>query len=244
MPRILRNFEGMWNTYPHPGGSAEAVKRTIGGNVDADWITNTCVIRVSRSFNYSNHRIPRTRAGLTTVSGADGLRYAFRVREFRRYLSDVYGPPDLHHVYPRRGGPVPADFRGKQGVIGFLVEGWSDATGHFDLWKNDRCIHTAYFDRASEVLLWTVSSETSTGRPQRPIASLTASVGSRGANRPDDVARVQRLLVEHGVDPGPVDGLSGPRTRGAIRTFQKRFLTRPDGRVDVDGRTWRELLRL
>ena len=85
------NFDSMWNEYPL--GEAAAVKKRIGGNVDADWITNTCVVRVSRAFNYSGHHIPNDRASLVTVRGGDRLRYAFRVAEFSRYLKAVYGAP-------------------------------------------------------------------------------------------------------------------------------------------------------
>ncbi|NKN32767.1 hypothetical protein HF203_05985 [Marichromatium bheemlicum] len=35
------------------------------------------------------------------------------------------------------------------------------------------------------------------------------------------VRRVQRWLVAHGFDPGPIDGLIGPRTRAAIRAFER-----------------------
>ena len=244
MARKLKNFELMWNAYPNPRGGSSAAKKTIGGNVDADWITNTCVIRMSRCFNYANHRIPRRRQGLTTVSGADGLRYAFRVSEFRRYLTEVYGTPSLSHHYPEPGGPVPEPFFGHQGVICFVVTGWSDATGHFDLWRNDDCIHTPYFHKASEVHLWEVSSAVSLARTTAPAQSISASVGEGGENREEDVKTVQTLLAENGVDPGVIDGDCGPKTIKAIRAFQARFLTEPDGRVDLDGRTWRELAQL
>ncbi len=72
------DFDSMWNEYPL--GEAAAVKKRIGGNVDADWIANTCVVRVSRAFNYSGNRIPNGRASLVTVKGGDQLRYAFRLR--------------------------------------------------------------------------------------------------------------------------------------------------------------------
>ncbi|MEQ9318751.1 MAG: peptidoglycan-binding domain-containing protein, partial [Polyangiaceae bacterium] len=61
-------------------------------------------------------------------------------------------------------------------------------------------------------------------------------------NHAADAERVQRLLIKHGVDPGRVDGVVDDPTIAAIRSFQSRFLSRPDGRVDVDGRSWRELL--
>ena len=40
--------------------------------------------------------------------------------------------------------------------------------------------------------------------------------GSRGA----DVTRLQRLLLNAGVNPGPIDGIFGSRTEAAVRSFQ------------------------
>ena len=72
MARTLLGFEAMWDAYPNPGGSAAEAKRTIGGKVDVEWITNTCVVRVSRSFNASGNPIPGADDdGLATVKGAD-----------------------------------------------------------------------------------------------------------------------------------------------------------------------------
>jgi cell wall-associated NlpC family hydrolase len=44
-----------------------------------------------------------------------------------------------------------------------------------------------------------------------------------------DVAGVQRDLLKHGADPGPVDGEYGPTTAAAVRRFQRY------ARLDVDG---------
>lgn len=71
--------------------------------------------------------------------------------------------------------------------------------------------------------------------------TITASVGSAPApNRPDDVRTVQSLL--QGVQPPlphhvSVNGIFDSATRLAIREFQTRFMSNPDGRVDPDGRT-------
>lgn len=62
---------------------------------------------------------------------------------------------------------------------------------------------------------------------------ITGSVGQYGDNRRDDVAVIQKLLKRAGMDPGPVDHIAGRRTITAIFGFQQRFLTKPDGRVDV-----------
>ncbi|NET35850.1 MAG: hypothetical protein F6K19_28125 [Cyanothece sp. SIO1E1] len=257
MVQKLIHFDLMWQQYPNPGGSADQAKASIGGEVNADWINNTCVIRISRSFNYSGHSIPADFAGLNTVVGGDGLHYAFRVKEFRQYLTEVYGQPAISYQYPKARpgrdpkihGLIPSEFEGHQGVICFVVPGWRDATGHIDLWNGESCIHSAYFSRASDVYLWEVSDSAasidySTPPSSQPQYSIAAAVGYEGANQAEDVKTVQTLLLANHVDPNGIDGVCGPKTIAAIREFQARFLTAPDGRVDVDGRTWRALNKL
>lgn len=73
------------------------------------------------------------------------------------------------------------------------------------------------------------------------MTQIQASVGRGGSNRRPDVAVVQQLLTERGFRLGIADGLCGRRTVGAIETFQSGFLRSPDGRIDPDGRSWREL---
>lgn len=242
MPRKLSGFERMWNAYPAPGGEAADAKKIIGGDVNADWIANTCVIRVSRSLNYAGHLIPLGFDGFTTVRGADGLRYGIRVEEFRKYLTFMYGPPTFtEDREPLREG-APASFVGVTGIIGFRVKGWVDATGHFDLWDGAGPRHHEYFGKSYSVMLWQVPKSggelLAAGAQTVPIS---ASVGQGGANKKEDVARVQALLDTRGFDPGPADGIVGPRTLQCILDFQRRFLKQPDGRVDPNGRSWREL---
>ena len=43
--------------------------------------------------------------------------------------------------------------------------------------------------------------------------------GSRG----EDVEALQRKLLAKGINPGPVDGIFGPKTEDAIKRFQERF---------------------
>lgn len=86
---------------------------------------------------------------------------------------------------------------------------------------------------------------------------IGGSVGrwERGAvNNKHDVETVQEmlrgaamLLRDPQLDPGPVDGAIGrggrrSQTVEAIKSFQSRFMTSPDGVIGVGGRTWRELL--
>ncbi|MFT3771840.1 MAG: T6SS effector amidase Tae4 family protein [Minicystis sp.] len=243
--KTLTSFQRMWHEYPD--GTAEEVKARIGGAVDADWVTNTCVIRVSRSFNYAGFPLPVKYPGFTTLKGADGLRYGLRVREFKAYLRAEYGPPQVSYTYPGQSGEVPAVIMGRRGILCFDVSGWSDATGHFNLWNGERCINHGYFDRASAVHLWEVSEgepvPTGKGatRAQTAKREITASVGAGGVNKPEDVRVVQELLAARGVYTGPVDGTVTPALIDSIKAFQRRFATWPDGRIDVGGRTLREL---
>lgn len=242
MARKLSGFERMWNVYPAPTGEAEAAKAAIGGGVDVKWITNTCVIRLSRALNYAGHLIPAGQDGLATLSGADGLRYAYRVEEFRKYLVATFGSPTFSedHDPPREG--VPDGVAGRKGILCFRVTGWDDATGHIDLWDGEAPRHAAYFSRAATVMLWTVESlgspRLATGGSPVP---LTASVGHGGTNNKQDIARVQSLLAAFGLDPGDSDGVLGPRTQQAIVDFQRQVQTPTDGRIDPNGKAWRAL---
>lgn len=243
----LTHFRTMWAEYPQ--GTSDAIKARIGGAVNAAWITNTCVVRVCRSLNYAGFDVPIRAPGFSTLEGGDGRRYGFRVAELKTYLGRQYGPPQVTHAYDGTGGAVPASIAAKKGIICFDVTGWSDATGHFDLWDGARCINHGYFERASKVHLWEVSdgdaaASAGDGSAAPAARSISASVGAGGENRPDDVRAVQTLLAARGVDPGPIDGKAGPATIAAIEAFQRRFATWPDGRVDPGGRTLRELLGL
>ena len=101
---------------------ADEIKKVIGGKVNADWISNTCAIRMSRAFNYSGFVIPKIQTvqpgGKTrweTVTGADGKWHVLRVQTFLSHiLQKEYGKPDIK-------ASLPADFRGTKGIMLFKV---------------------------------------------------------------------------------------------------------------------------
>lgn len=57
----------------------------------------------------------------------------------------------------------------------------------------------------------------------------------------DEVRELQRRLKDLGHDPGPVDGLFGPKTLRALKAFQESSNLRPDG---IMGPNTRQALRL
>ena len=108
--------------------------------------------------------------------------------------------------------------------------------------RTGRRFHRAGFDASDDVdspFLIGDSSETAD-------ATLSASVGRRGANRPTDVRLVQHFINAHlpiPLAPLVEDGVCGQKTIFAIETYQRRTLgmNSPDGRVDPGGATLRSL---
>ncbi|NYS29454.1 MULTISPECIES: peptidoglycan-binding protein [unclassified Pantoea] len=73
--------------------------------------------------------------------------------------------------------------------------------------------------------------------------SISGSVGVGGRNQYGDVKTVQQLLQRNGYPQLRADGRMGPKTIEAIKQFQSRFMSRPDGVVDIHGKTWSSLMR-
>lgn len=53
-----------------------------------------------------------------------------------------------------------------------------------------------------------------------------------------DVMRLQLILQSLGYDPGPIDGIFGPRTKNAVMRFQR------DNGITVDGIVGPETMRV
>ena len=49
---------------------------------------------------------------------------------------------------------------------------------------------------------------------------------------PEGVRKVQQLLKDKGLNPGPIDGVMGPLTTEAVRDFQNRYGIRVKGEID------------
>ena len=53
----------------------------------------------------------------------------------------------------------------------------------------------------------------------------------------DDIRQAQTALKDKGHDPGPIDGIHGPRTSAALRNYQKSENIKVTGRLDSETRT-------
>lgn len=66
-------------------------------------------------------------------------------------------------------------------------------------------------------------------QPESSLADRVSERALRWGDRGDAVAGLQRLLQEAGFDPGPVDGVFGPLTAGAVRAVQRQYNLEVDG---------------
>ena len=156
-------FEKMLSVYPH-GDDVPAILDMIGHKKDAGWITNTCTIRMSYSLNNAGAKLdPAVVAGLDQTKVIHDLSspskrkdlYVITVEEFTKYMLRAYGRPQIVHSTSKGENLQQAVLADRQrGIILFAVKGWSDATGHFDLWDGANAAHGAYFDKATDVYIW------------------------------------------------------------------------------------------
>lgn len=149
MPRP--SFTAAWTASQRiydPSNPGAKVARVIGGNVEKNinnpdakqrW-DNTCAVRMSYILGEAGLMIPSISG--QTVSGADGRRYFFRVRDLIAFLKHRWGKAEVVE-YPASGGGALA---GKRGVILFEVSGWSNAQGHATLFDGRSCYDHCYFN--------------------------------------------------------------------------------------------------
>jgi hypothetical protein len=154
MSRKLPDFDAMARLYLGEAYTADKVKQTVGGDLNAEDVTNTCVIRLSVPLNALGELIPQWSEQFRTRRGKDKRWYGLRVKEFWTYLINNYGQPTVSSKAPIK----PETFNGIRGIIGFRVSHFTDATGHFTLWDGEKLLYGAkehnYFAIADEAALW------------------------------------------------------------------------------------------
>ncbi|PYS87460.1 MAG: hypothetical protein DMF62_12395 [Acidobacteria bacterium] len=158
MGKALPNFDALVPNYP-TSKDFKVVRAAIGGDVDKDWYENTCIMRVSKALNYAKHPIPADSGAFKTRRGADKMWYGLGVQQFWEYLEKHYGKPTVYAEKDNKSGRIPYEkFKGYQGIIGFRVKGWHDASGHFTLFDGVNLLyvgdHPDYWGIAYKAALW------------------------------------------------------------------------------------------
>ena len=159
MAKKLAAWTTLWHNYPDYlwFRDSKAVKRSIGGYVDQDYLKNTCAIRLSRTLNYSGFPLPYWKE-MVTKKGADGKRYAIRVSELRKWLLFRLGKPEFD-LRKREGDPFDKTrLSTMKGILGFDIR-FGDATGHLDLWdgarfSSEHMMSRPYWKAATRIWLW------------------------------------------------------------------------------------------
>ena len=155
----LPSYNSLWLAYPDyvTYRDPQQVKDLIGGAVNEAWIKNTCAIRMSRALNDNGIPVPYF-PGMSTVKGGDGKRYAFRVREMRKWLAVALGKPDFD--LRKTAGTVfdKSTVASLKGIMAFDIA-FADATGHLDLWDGATITSEAhmsrnYYDSATRITIW------------------------------------------------------------------------------------------
>jgi len=149
----------------YPAQKAEDVFKLIGGKVELNFdmgvFNNACATRVSRALNASGgiHVIPyfedigpSGKMESQVSSGRNKQWHIFRVKMLVKHLTKFYGKSEELKPYEYK-----EKVKGRKGIIVFEVSGWSDATGHADLWDGYRCLWKGYGGVADKVLFWEAS---------------------------------------------------------------------------------------
>ncbi len=150
---LSKHYLDYWN-YPQP----EAVKKLLGGDLLDRDIKNTCTVRLSHSMNLNGVPIPKKWGAVSNRRSKQGLYYIIRVKDFRTWMRQTIGAPQIDVAKKPGAAFDRKSIKGFEGVIAFDI-GFNDATGHFDLWYQDKFSHEKdagrdYFSDAARIELW------------------------------------------------------------------------------------------
>ena len=156
-----------WKTLKlhYPALDAGTVFKNIGGKVELNYdigvFSNACATRVSKALNGSGgvHIIPHFKEvspngkmESQVSSGKNKQWYIFRLKMLVKHLKSRYGEPEEYK---------PTEYKDKlkdrKGIIVYEVTGWTDATGHADLWNGKNALWQEYSGVANKVLFWEAS---------------------------------------------------------------------------------------
>jgi hypothetical protein len=131
----------------------KGVGELIGGkvkiNVDNGVFTNACALRLSYALNKADYIIRKTDGAVS--SGNDGKWYLYRVSDMIKYAEKI--------ATKTIKGKTFSDFKNKKGIIVFGNCGWSDATGHVDLFDGSDVEGSDYTSSCGEMNLYVLEEK-------------------------------------------------------------------------------------
>jgi peptidoglycan hydrolase-like protein with peptidoglycan-binding domain len=98
-----------------------------------------------------------------------------------------------------------------------------------------RKLVTATAATLSAFVLAAIAPSPADAQDQATRAAIDVNMDAMPTLNTDGVRKVQLALQKKGINPGPVDGIYGPLTKEAVRTFQSRYGIKATG--DVDNQT-------
>jgi len=171
---LCPTFYQIWNGYPPHHVDTPVLLTSIG----LGWLTNSCAVRttiglgaaglepgvigrskwIGTKFKIDSNDMPvRTR---------ERKRYLIRVAEVEPFLRATFGPPviragagELTNKVDEQGNAVWRDnaaIFGYAGIIHYSDCGWTDATGHFDVWDGTQIRNHGYPDKCKKVEIYDV----------------------------------------------------------------------------------------
>ena len=125
----------------------EKIGGKVGLNIKNGTFQNACAIRMSYAFNKAGKKISKTDGAVS--SGEDKNWYLYRVKDFIKFLKSNYSDTETTTDI--------STFKGKKGVIVFEDCGWSDATGHVDLYDGSMVEGSDYSNKAKSMTLFKIN---------------------------------------------------------------------------------------
>lgn len=163
------------------------------------------------------------------VDGRRGARTSAAVRAFQRKIGvEADGVVDLE-VWRQLQRVQTAPHGSGGSVSSAPAEGEDPTWAQFAAATPDSGFATAEIPDSSSEAASSSESPPKTAAEPDPQAQA-----QQRANRPapETVRAVQRALRRLGYEPGPADGVEGPKTRAAVRAFQQQRGLAVDGRID------------
>jgi len=139
-------FQALWNKHPGHISVLEAYKKVGREDAVAWGAANACTVRMCIAFHEAGFTIQPPKRWLRIFGTGAYARVPIiiRVTEFDTAMRQTYGAPTLSY-HGNDGHLARAMVAKKKGVIEFVVSGFSNASGHFDLWNGSACKSEDYF---------------------------------------------------------------------------------------------------